>query len=124
MYQKHWGVGLFMLSILLLASGCVPQESPQVEQVQQTIPPNSPLAQIREGMGMAEVTSLIGPPTDQEMSISGKAFIPFYFGADRTVNRLHYKGLGRIYISGIGIGGGGGRVIKIEYDPQEPGFRQ
>ena len=73
---------------------------------------------------MAEVTSLIGHPTDQEMSITGKAFIPFYFGADSTVNRLHYQGLGRIYMSGFGLVGGGGRVIKIEYDPQESGFRK
>jgi hypothetical protein len=75
-------------------------------------------------MSKAEMLSLLGPPTDQDTSVTGKAFIPFYFGGDATATRLHYKGLGRVYVSGHGIFGGGEKVLKIEYDPQEPGFRR
>jgi hypothetical protein len=92
--------------------------------VQQTIPADSPLANIHEGMSKAEMLSLLGPPTDQDTSVTGKAFIPFYFGGDATATRLHYKGLGRVYVSGQGTFGGGEKVLKIEYDPQEPGFRK
>ena len=88
------------------------------------IPADSPLAKIREGMSKAEMFSLLGPPTDQDTSVTGKAFIPFYFGGDATATRMHYKGLGRVYVSGQGIFGGGEKVLKIEYDPQESGFRK
>jgi hypothetical protein len=82
------------------------------------------LTNIHEGMSKAEMLSLLGPPTDQDTSVTGKAFIPFYFGGDATATRLHYKGLGRVYVSGQGTFGGGEKVLKIEYDPQEPGFRK
>lgn len=55
-------------------------------------PPSSPLAHVHEGMGMTAVTQLTGPPTDTCSHITGKAFIPFYFGNDKYVTELHYKG--------------------------------
>ena len=127
MHQQHWWKGAFVFSILLLISGCATQPSPaptSVAQEQQTIPVDSPLAKIREGMSKAEMFSLLGPPTDQDTSVTGKAFIPFYFGGDATATRMHYKGLDRVYVSGHGTFGGGERVLKIECDPQEPGFRK
>ena len=119
--MKSFRFSIIVLSMLLLASGCATQGSPQV---QQTIPPDSPLAQIRKGMGNAEVMHLLGPPTDQEFNLTGKVFIPFYFGGGQSITRYYYKGLGRIYIDGEGMFGGGGGVAKIEYDPQESGFRK
>ena len=116
-----------MFSIFLVAAGCAPQQSPappSVAQAQQAIPADSPLAKIHEGMSKAEMLSLLGPPTDQDTSVTGKAFIPFYFGGDATATRMHYKGLGRVYVSGHGMFGGGEKVLKIEYDPQESGFRR
>src|SRR5215510_10192005 len=113
--------------MLLFISGCATQAPPvptSTVQTPQTIPADSPLAKIHEGMSKAEMLSLLGPPTDQDTSVTGKAFIPFYFGGDATATRLHYKGLGRVYVSGQGAFGGGEKVLKIEYDPQEPGFRK
>jgi hypothetical protein len=127
MAQQRWWKGVLMVTMLLVASGCATQPSPaptSVAQVLQTIPADSPLANIHEGMSKAELFSLLGPPTDQDTSVTGKAFIPFYFGGDATATRLHYKGLGRVYVSGHGVFGGGEKVLKIEYDPQEPGFRR
>jgi len=129
MSRQSWWKGIVVVSAFLVVIGCAtPQPvAPTVSaQVQQAIPPGSPLATIREGMGFAELTSIVGEPTDRETAVTGKAFIPFYFGVDRVMTRLYYKGLGRIYLSGegVGVGGGGGRIVKIEYDPQERGFRQ
>jgi hypothetical protein len=127
MHQQRRRSGAFVFSVLLFVSGYATQPSPAptpVAQAQQTIPAHSPLAQIREGMSKAEMLSLLGPPTDQDTSVTGKAFIPFYFGGDATATRMHYKGLGRVYVSGQGTFGGGEKVLKIEYDPQEPGFRK
>jgi hypothetical protein len=112
MQQPHWWSGAIVLSILLFISGCATQPSPappSVAQAQQAIPTDSPLAKIHEGMSKAEMFSLLGPPTDQDTSVTGKAFIPFYFGGDTTATRMHYKGLGRVYVSGHGIFGGGKR---------------
>lgn len=126
MNQQRWRRGIVVVSLFLATAGCVTEQAPPptASHVQQTIPADSPFAKIREGMGIAELTSLLGQPTDQESSITGKAFIPFYFGGDASMSRLHYKGLGRVYVSGGALFGGGGRVIKIEYDPQESGFRK
>ena len=127
MHQQRWWSGALVLSMLLLAAGCATQATPaptSVGQTQQTIPADSPLTKIREGMSKGEMIYLLGQPTDQETTVTGKAFIPFYFGGDTTVTRMHYQGLGRVYVSGGAAFGGGEKVLKIEYDPQEPGFRR
>jgi hypothetical protein len=127
MHQQNRRRGAFVFSIFLVVSGCAPQQSPaptSVAQIQQAIPADNPLAKIHEGMSKAEMLALLGSPTDQDTSVTGKAFIPFYFGGDATATRMHYKGLGRVYVSGHGTFGGGEKVLKIEYDPQEPGFRK
>jgi hypothetical protein len=56
------------------------------------IPADSPLAKVRVDMGQREVTDLIGPPTDVDSHITGKAFVPFYFGDDAHRMVHHYKG--------------------------------
>ena len=52
---------------------------------------------------MAEVTDLIGPPTDTNHYVTGKAFIPYYFGDDTTRTECHYKGIGRVIFSGTDV---------------------
>ena len=47
--------------------------------------PNSKFPQLQIGMGFRQVTDIAGPPTDQGAYITGKAFIPFYFGGDRGI---------------------------------------
>lgn len=140
MSLQNWWKGVVTLSTFVWIAGCATEPPPApsttgqvqqaapsaVGQVQQAVPPDSPFARVREGMGTAELKSILGEPTDSETSVTGKAFIPFYHGADRVVTRLYYKGLGQVYLSGegVGLGGGGGRVIRMEYNPQESGFRK
>lgn len=87
-----------------------------------TAPPaDSPLAKVQVGMSDREVENLLGPPTDENEYISGKAFVPFYYGPDRTRRAFFYKGMGRVVFAG---GGGFSRnwhVSRVEYDPNEPG---
>lgn len=80
------------------------------------IPPDCPLAKIKEGMGRQQVMDILGPPKDQELYATGKMWIPFYFGSDTHRFVLYYKGLGQIHLSA-------GRVVEIMYDPTEDGYR-
>jgi hypothetical protein len=98
------------------------QTQPSKESAGPPPPAGSPLAKIHEGMTEMEVGSILGPPTGSKAYITGKAFIPFYYGPDQSRFVAYYKGKGRIIFSGGNQWGAGrGKVIRIEYDPSEPG---
>lgn len=80
------------------------------------IPSDSPFSKIKVGMGMRQVTDLIGHSNDSSVYSTGKAFIPFYFGTDTVRHVFYYKNQGRIITSND-------RVVKIEYDPTEDGYK-
>jgi len=74
-------------------------------------------------MRMKDVTNILGAPDDQNSYATGKAFIPWYFGDDARRTSWYYKGKGRVVFAGGNIfGGGGGDVIRVDYDPTESGF--
>lgn len=52
----------------------------------------SKFTKLKIGMAQKQVTDLIGEPTDQGAYITGKAFIPFYFGSDKSRWEMVYKG--------------------------------
>jgi len=86
--------------------------------------PNSKFTQLQIGMGFKQVTDIAGPPTDQGAYITGKAFIPFYFGADRNRSEFIYKGQGRLVFAGGSFGDlSGGHLIWIINSATEPGYR-
>jgi hypothetical protein len=86
--------------------------------------PNSKFTQLKIGMGFRQVQDLAGPPTDQGAYITGKAFIPFYFGSDRTRSEFVYKGQGRLIFAGGSFGDlSGGNLIWIINCATEPGYR-
>lgn len=86
--------------------------------------PSSKFTQLKIGMGMQQVTDLVGPPTDQGTYITGKAFIPFYFGGDRHRFEMAYKGQGRLVFAGGGMGDyNSGNLIWIIYSASESGYR-
>jgi len=86
--------------------------------------PGSQFNKLQIGMAMKEVTDLIGQPTDQGAYITGKSFIPFYFGSDRYRHEMVYKGLGRlIFAGGGGFSVGSGHLIGIIHNPNEKGYR-
>lgn len=84
-------------------------------------PADSPLAKVQVGMSNREVEKILGPPTSENNYVTGKAFVPWYFGRDRARVGYFYKGMGRV----VFMAGGGYShsltVQRVEYDPNEPG---
>ncbi len=86
--------------------------------------PGSKFNKLQIGMGMKQVTDLIGPPTDQGAYITGKAWIPFFFGSDRHRIEMAYKGQGRLIFAGGSLGDmTGGNLIWIIHNRNESGYR-
>jgi len=91
--------------------------------------PGTRFGKLQIGMPMRQVVDLIGQPSDAGAYITGKAFIPFYFGSDRHRVEFVYKGQGRLIFAGGGGWGGygeygsGGYLIWIIHSAREPGSR-
>lgn len=85
---------------------------------------NSKFTRLQIGMSAKQVTDLAGQPTDQGAYVTGKAFIPFYFGSDRHRFEMTYKGQGRLIFAGGGMGDySGGNLIWIIHNANESGYR-
>ncbi len=83
------------------------------------IPADSPFAKIQLGMGMDEVYALIGRPTDTGHHMTGKQFIPYYYGGDTQRTEAFYKGQGTIVFSPNNHWTQHMGVIEINYDPNQ-----
>jgi hypothetical protein len=81
----------------------------------------SKLAGIREGMSPEQVQKIAGAPGSIKPYITGKAFIPWYFGPDRERTAYYYRGQGRVIFSGPAGLGTDSHVLRVEYDPNDPG---
>lgn len=84
--------------------------------------PDSKFTQLQIGMPMKQVTDLIGQPTDQGAYVTGKAFIPFFYGGDRHRYEMAYKGQGRLVFAGESMGTGG-NLIWIIHNANDSGYR-
>ena len=117
-----------LLAILLvgaLTAGCgTTSREPAPPIVTRPIPPESPFAKLKIGMGSDEVFATIGPPTSQGDYQTGKAFIPFHFGGDNYRMIARYKGQGTIIFSQDSAFASSMSTIEINYDPDEPGFER
>lgn len=116
-----------LFSFIAVLSGCVTtsgkQTAKEAASATNSIPPNSKFSKISIGMPMQQVYDIIGNPSDSKAYMTGKAFIPWYFGSDGSRREAFYKGEGRItFAGGAGIGGGAFKVYRIIYDPTEDGY--
>lgn len=76
---------------------------------------HSKFAKLKIGMTALQVGKLIGAPTKQWTHPTGKAAIPFYFGADRWALQYSYKGAGVLTFNA-----GGEQVLtRIEVNKSE-----
>ena len=73
-------------------------------------------------MSYKQVTDLIGQPTDQKAFVTGKAWIPFYFGEDRSRMEYRYTGEGVITFAGSGGFSTAYKVPRVIYNPKESGY--
>lgn len=84
----------------------------------------SKFGKLKVGMGMKQVTDLIGQPSDQGAYMTGKAWIPFYFGGDRHRYEMVYKNTGRLIFAGGSVGDwGSGYLICVVHNRNEPAYR-
>lgn len=120
MRTKILHIGLIAAMGLLAACGSSPR-APQ-QQIIGQIPAGSPFAKIQPGMSMKQVHDLIGQPTDSYNRMTGKMFIPFYFGSDAVRMEELYKGQGRLTYTGVGATGASYNLYQITYDPSEDGY--
>ena len=81
-------------------------------------PPESPLAAVKLGMSSSQVEKLLGEPDNESGYITGKSFIPFYYGPDTSRVDWMYRGMGRVVFS-VSQYTGSLRVIRIDYNPDE-----
>lgn len=81
-------------------------------------PEGTKLSKIREGMNDVEVGKIMGYPESSNSYMTGKSWIPFYFGSDTTRTDWLYKGQGRVVFSRNHYSGGL-KVIRIDYNPDE-----
>ncbi len=85
--------------------------------------PGTKFTQLTIGMSAKQVTDIVGQPTDQGSYMTGKAWIPFFFGADRYRHELVYKGQGRLIFAGAGGFDSNSHLIWIIHSAAEKGYR-
>ena len=126
--RRSIGLACCGLLIGVLGLGCAskststrPASAPAPAAATTPPPAGSHLAGIRHGMRPEEVQKIAGAPTTIRPYITGKAFIPWYYGPDRTRTAYYYKGQGRVIFSGDGGLGTNSTVLQVEYDPSDPG---
>jgi len=114
---------LVVLLLTVAVGACAHREpEPAPPRSVGTPPPaNTKLAKVQVGMSAREVENILGPPTDENAYVTGKAFIPWYFGSDRWRRAYFYRGLGRVVFAGSGGFSQNAHVERVEYDPNEPG---
>ena len=86
--------------------------------------PGSKFTELQIGMPMKQARDIVGvEPTDEGAYVTGKAFIPFYFGGDKHRYELAYKGMGRLVFAGKEMGTGG-NLIWIIHNKDDSGYRE
>ncbi len=85
--------------------------------------PGTKFTQLKIGMSRAQAQSIVGNPTDQGAYVTGKAWIPWYFGSDRYRHEFAYKGMGRLIFAGSGGFDTNAHLIWIIHNKNDSGFR-
>ena len=98
-----------------------PQEASPEELAARPPIPGTPLARVELSMTEAQVIDILGQPMSQQSYMTGKAWIPFYFGSDTSRLDYKYKKVG-VVVFGRNRWSGATRVIRVDYNPDEDGL--
>jgi hypothetical protein len=79
----------------------------------------SPLSKVAVGMNDVEVRKILGDPDNANAYMTGKAWIPFYYGPDTHRTDWMYKGKGRVVFS-RNRWSGALKVIRVMANSNEP----
>lgn len=85
--------------------------------------PGGKFGRLEIGMSRQQVLDIVGQPTDQGAYVTGKAWIPWYFGSDRYRHELAYKGQGRLIFAGSGGFDSNAHLIWIIHNSGDSGYR-
>jgi hypothetical protein len=82
--------------------------------------PGSPFSKLKIGMSRRQVEQLIGFPDHTSSHITGKQFIPFYFGGDTRRTEASYKGQGILTYDNNSRFGSTDTLLIITVDTNTP----
>jgi len=83
--------------------------------------PGSKFDQLKMGMSIQEVVQRLGEPNEFTTYMTGKAFIPYYFGSDQSRREMVYANQGRLVFAHEGGLSTTFHLIWIIYDKEQPG---
>ena len=98
------------------------REQQAADAIPVPIPATSKFTAVNIGMSRGEVEDKIGQPNDFSSYMTGKAWNPFYYGGDTHRMAARYKGEGVIVYAPHSRYASTYKVIRIEYNPDEPGY--
>lgn len=114
--MKRW---LFVAVVAVAAVGvvgCARREPAPAAAAQVSAPASSPLSQITPGMSDVDVRKVLGEPTRSRSYMTGKAWIPWYYGSDTARTAYTYAGQGEVVFSKNRYSGGL-TVVRVDYNP-------
>ena len=85
--------------------------------------PKSKFTRLQIGMSLKQVTDIVGQPSDQGAYVTGKAWIPFYFGGDRHRYEAVYEKQGRLIFAGSSGFDSNAHLIWIIHSANEGRYR-
>lgn len=107
------------LVLMLAFVGCASGGSSSGGESAYSEPPaGSSLARVEVGMTDAQVRKILGEPDNSNAYMTGKAWIPFYYGPDTHRTDWMYKGQGRVVFS-RNRWSGGLKVVNVLYSAGE-----
>lgn len=98
------------------------KEAAAADAIPVPIPATSKFTAVTIGMSRGEVEDKIGQPNDFSSYVTGKAWNPFYYGGDTHRMAARYKGEGVIVYAPHSRYASTYKVIRIEYNADEPGY--
>jgi hypothetical protein len=85
-------------------------------------PAGTKLAKVAVGMNPEQVKEIMGDPTSETTYMTGKMWIPWYFGPTHQTD-WKYKGVGRVVFVNNRWSGKIQTVTRVDYDPAEAGVQ-
>lgn len=105
------------------SSSAPAQQNPAQDSAQAAsttpIPKGHVFEKVKYDMTDAQVKQILGAPTTTQAYVSGKTFIPYYYGTEGSREAWFYKGKGQIVFS-RNRWNGNLTVIEVVYDPKQP----
>ncbi len=85
--------------------------------------PGSKFTKLQIGMNSMVAMSIVGQPDSDGAHLTGKVFIPFFYGSDRFRYEAVYKGMGRLIFAGSAGFDSNSHLIWIIHNMNETGAR-